>query len=105
MAGPLRQYQAVSSAFAGFVDVLDDLLKSVVVSDEVAVDGRHAARRLGTRITVVGVPGGMHAQNRVRHGSIHRDEGVSGRPGDRVPDRAELEADEVAELVESGVAV
>ena len=71
VAGPLREHEAMTSALAGVEDVLDDLLKPVVVSDEVAVDGRHPAGRLGLGVAVVGVPGGMYVQHRVRHGSIY----------------------------------
>jgi hypothetical protein len=99
VAGPLREHKAVPSALAGVDDVLDDVLKPLVVSDEVAVYGRHASRRLWARVAVVGLAGGMHQQYRVRDRSIDGGEGVSGSPRDRVPDRPDLEGDEVVELI------
>lgn len=101
VTGPLRQHQAVSSALSSLEDVLDDLLKPVVVTDEVAVDRGHTPGRLRAGVAVVGIAGGMHKQDRVRDRRVDGGEGVSRRPRDRVPDRSDLQGDEVVDLVPS----
>lgn len=99
VAGPLGEYQAVAPALPGIEDVVNDLLKPVVGSDEVATGRRHAPGGLRCRVASAGVRGRMDVQGRVRDGGVDGGEGVACGPGDEVPDRPDLQPDEVIELV------
>jgi hypothetical protein len=106
--GPLGEDQAVPSATEGGEHIGDDLCGAGVVGDEVAVDRGHPAGggRLG--VAVVAERGGEHVQHGSGAGaSSDRVFSVPAGPGTRdVADRAQLQADEVVQLVApEGVAV
>ena len=102
--GPLGQDQAVP-ALASARDVGEDLAAALVAGDQVRVDGGHPAGRGRAGWPVVTVGGRVEVKDR-RGPSAGRAAGqhvraVGGLPGrgDSVPDRADLHADQVVELV------
>lgn len=106
MRGPLGEHQAVPAAFQRGGHVIDNLAGAGVVGDEVAVDGRYPTGFPGVGFSEVAVGGVVHVQHRrwslrgVVEFELRRIvvEGCGGL-GDGVADRAELECDQVVELV------
>lgn len=104
---PLSEQQAVPAPCQrGGGHVVDDLSEAGVVGDKIAVDGRHTTgfRRVG--VPDVAIRGVVHVEYRRRAlgGGVEVELGraVLGRwggLGDGVPDRAQLEGDQVVELV------
>jgi hypothetical protein len=101
MAGPVGEDQAVAVLAECGEDVRDDLPGALLISGQVPVDGRHAAR--AGRVGVAIVP--VRSRVNVQHGS-----GPAGTQKrvlagwvagecDGVPDRSHLHGDQIVELV------
>src|SRR4051794_6694378 len=101
--GPLGEHQAVPTTGQSGNHIVGDLTGASVVGDQVPVDGGDAAG--GRRFGVAGVAeaGRVDVQDRFRCLCVRRAaaDGAGGRLDEGVADRAQLEGDEVVELVAS----
>jgi len=103
VVGALGEHQAVTTVSQGSGDVLDDLAGSGGVGGEVAVDGGDAAGSGRVEVAGVAEPGGVQVQHRrgcCGVGCPDR-EGAGEGSADGVAGGAELQADQVVELVAS----
>ena len=99
---PLRQYEAVPTAAEGLDHIADDLFEASGVGGEVAVDGRHPARGSGICGPLVAVASLMHHEATLWATLAGKlgDLPLGCRLGcDGVPDRAELQGNQVVEAV------
>jgi hypothetical protein len=102
--GPVGEHQAVPALAEGGRDVGDDLAGALVAGDEVLVDDGHPARRGRAGSPAVAVGGRVEVQHwrwSSAGGAARQHVHAVGLPGrgDGVPDRADLHADQVVELV------
>ncbi|OSY34574.1 hypothetical protein BG845_06727 [Pseudonocardia autotrophica] len=99
MRGPLGQDQAVAPASERGLDVGEHLLIAGVVGDEVAVDIGDPARSRRICLAAVDEVGQMDGEGSVRCATGRGGEGARLRGAHGVSDRAELQRDQVVELV------
>src|SRR5215212_6070580 len=99
--GPLGEYEAVPATSESGHDVIGDLSGAGPVGDQIAVDRRDAAGGGGVGVAGVTVVRGVDVQDRFRRLNVGgaAAQSADARLGDGVADRAELQGDEVVELV------